>query len=95
MVGRAISLEDAYCINICKAKCCFWKGAACMNLTSDFKCSIHNKWINNVCNQSLDIAGDEVQTYPIEKIIASGFMDKKIMDQCCYAHPELLEKLNG
>lgn len=87
----SLTLNDRYCIEICKAKCCYTKaGLRCQNLANDFKCQIHNIWRDNWCNYQTD----EIKTAPIMKIIAAGKLSAEKIKQCCYANPKLLEVFN-
>lgn len=85
------ALLDKYCFSICKAKCCYSKWGACPNLSEDHKCKIHSKWNDNWCNYKTE----EFFTAPIMVAIKKRLLPESVMQQCCYAHPELLEKLNG
>lgn len=83
--------HDRYCIEICKAKCCYThEGKPCKNL-SDNRCAIHHLWRDNWCHYR----EGNVITAPIEYIIAKKLLPDNVLNQCCYAHPELLEVLNG
>ena len=79
----------------------------CPKLAEDNSCSVYHKRYGELAEEKLVIVGQwkskvrkdidgEGLTYPfycgrVEEIIASGAMPKDVMDQCCYAHPELLE----
>jgi|SRR6185503_13856675 len=87
-----LSNKDRYCIEICKAKCCYTiVGGRCPNLAKDNKCSIYHLWEDNTCHYS----GYGLKTSSIEYAIEHKLLRPEIMEGCCYAHPELLEKLNG
>jgi hypothetical protein len=80
----------------------------CPRLSGDGSCSVYQKRYGELNDQPLVIVGrwtskknKDVDDNPvvynfycgrIEEIIISGAMPKEIMNQCCYAHPELLEK---
>ena len=94
--------HDEYCINVCKAQCCKYVKAPngyakthCSHLQDDNRCGIHSEWENNTCNHSylVQIGKDTVwvQTANVEKVIGKGVMPEWMEEQCCYAHPELLE----
>ncbi len=78
----------------------------CPRLSADGSCSVYQKRYGELNDQPLVVVGrwesrkiKDVDNKPVvynfycghvEEIIASGAMPKEIMDQCCYAHPELL-----
>lgn len=87
-----LNIKDKYCIEICKGKCCFTEaGNKCPNLKADNTCQIHKLWRDNWCNYQTE----EIKTMPIMQAIERRLIKQDVIDQCCYAHPELLEKLNG
>ena len=83
--------HDEYCYKICKAKCCTVGTWKCPNLGKDFKCKIYDQWTDNWCHYKPKAKG--IAIMPIQR--ALRFIDPKIKAQCCYAHPELLEKSYG
>ena len=92
-MSLTLSNKDRYCIEVCKAKCCYTPSKKpCPNLTSDFKCGIYNKWENNTCGFTNN---GKWRTAPIEYVVKNNLLPKEVLVQCCYAHPELLENLNG
>jgi hypothetical protein len=91
-ITQKLSNKDRYCIEICKAKCCYTlAGKKCPNLSNDFRCSIHHLWKDNWCHYQTD----DIHTLPITYALQRGLIRKEIADQCCYAHPELLKVLDG
>ena len=87
-----LSKKDRYCIEICRGKCCYLPGKRpCPNLGKDFKCKIHDKWKDNWCH--FEIEG--IKAMPIKELLKNRLLPDGVIDNCCYAHPELLERLNG
>ena len=85
------SNKDLYCIEKCKAKCCYTRaGTRCPNLTSENKCGIYKLWKDNWCHYRTE----EIWTVPIMYAIKNKLLPQEVIDQCCYAHPELLKKLD-
>jgi hypothetical protein len=80
----------------------------CPRLSGDRSCSVYQKRYGALGDQPLVVVGrweskknKDVDGRPVvynfycgrvEEIISSGSMPQEIMAQCCYAHPELLEK---
>jgi hypothetical protein len=80
----------------------------CPRLSADCSCSVYQKRYGEMGSLPLVVVGrweskknTDVDGVPvvynfycgrIEEIIASGAMPSEIMEQCCYAHPELLEE---
>lgn len=88
---QKLSNKDRYCIEVCKAKCCFTSaGKRCPNLTAENKCGIYKLWKDNWCNYKTE----EIWTVPIMYAIKNKLLPQDIAAQCCYAHPELLKKLD-
>lgn len=88
---QKLSSKDRYCIEICKAKCCYtFVGGKCPNLAKDNRCSIYSLWKNNTCNYT----GHGLKTSAIEYAIEHRLLRPEIEVGCCYAHPELLEVFN-
>lgn len=99
--------KDQYCIQVCKAKCCYHPKyqIKCSKLTMDCKCSIYEQrfgegskeeqvvdfyQIKNKAKDSIDILPFTCSR--ISKLIETKQLAPHVEDQCCYAHPELLEK---
>lgn len=95
-----------YCSRICKAKCCkVWDGrdclAVCPKVDDQNLCSIYIERFKTeppmpYSFSTLATRGDRLHVISascgrIEEIIAAGALPKWIEDQCCFAHPELLE----
>lgn len=102
-----ISKED-YCSKVCGAKCCtHWPdNHTCRNLTKDCKCSIYKERFGPGSPEFeiVDLyaaptkQGQRIKQLicgRIELLIAKGDLPKWIEKQCCWAHPELLEKDYG
>lgn len=96
--------HDHYCINVCGGKCCKYMRfegktieARCPQLTDCNRCGMHDKWKDGSCGYSfpVQIGGGTIiaDTAPVEYAIKNHLFPKWIEDQCCYAHPELLEKV--
>lgn len=85
--------EDRYCIEVCKARCCFRpdNGKPCPNLGGDFRCKIYHKWENNTCNY----VNEGYDTMPIEEAVKKRLLPEDVLKGCVYAHPELLEVFDG
>lgn len=95
--------EDEYCKDVCGGKCCkvFTKVAddegnesheetnKCPNLNAQNQCDIYAQWVNNTCGTAL-IPGS-LNVGNVNAWLAHKSSPQWIKDQCCYAHPELLE----
>jgi hypothetical protein len=60
-------------------------------LAKDFRCSIYSQWKNNTCGYK----EYGIKTSSIEFAIEHNLLRPEVLVGCCYAHPELLDKLNG
>ena len=81
---------DRYCSEICGGKCCY-NGAwsRCKHLTDDNKCGIYHLWKDNWCHYD----DGRLKAMPIKELIEKKLLHPMILDQCVYAHPELVEKV--
>ncbi len=94
--------HDEYCIKVCGGKCCtlYPAGKApirCPRLAKDGSCSVYKeRYPANEPTPRLvqvgTVLGKPFMCGMIEDVLASGAMPKSIQDQCCYAHPELLNE---
>ncbi len=80
----------------------------CPKVLESGACSVYHKRYGELANEPIVVVGrwqskknKDVDGQPvvynfycgrIEEIIISGAMRPEVMSQCCYAHPELLEK---
>lgn len=80
----------------------------CPRLSDDRSCSVYHKRYGELADQPVVVVGQwaskknkDVDGNPvvynfycgrIEEIIISGTMHPDVKSQCCYAHPELLDK---
>lgn len=100
--------RDKYCIEICKGKCCTLyppgeEPVRCPRQTPDGSCGIyHIRYSMPLLKEPLVQVGAWKSRSGIERpfvcghieeIIAQGHLPKHIEEGCCYAHPELLERL--
>lgn len=102
-----ISADD-YCIKVCKAKCCVIDAEKipCPLLTPDCKCSIYKERFGEGSKEEeivgwyqssvLDSDGNRtiqpIMCSRILTILAEDNLPLDVRAQCCYAHPELLNK---
>ena len=97
--------KDEYCISVCQAKCCSRScGAVCPHLHDDKRCAIYAERFADdqpedqlvAITQSPTTGDPKLISFictRIEALIRDRKLPKAIEDQCCYAHPELLEKI--
>lgn len=90
--------HDDYCINVCGGKCCKYAGSIesrCPNLGEDNRCQTYAQWRNGTCGHKrlvqIGVDKHEVETMPIKEALKRGLVPDWIKEQCCYAHPELLD----
>ncbi len=96
----SLSNKD-YCSQVCRGKCCkvwddFETLKRCPNLTKDNLCSIYKERYqeNKPYSFLVQINSKEflAKCGRIAEMLAEKTLPKWIEDQCCYAHPELLEE---
>lgn len=103
--------HDRYCIEICKAKCCydFPSKVKCPNLTPSCQCKIYEdrfaegskdkEAVAAFLTGEVDDAGLPIIIpficTKIKVLIANNELPKEIADGCCYVHEELLTKLDS
>ena len=80
-----MTLEDRYCTEVCKGKCCYYKGKKCSKLI-DGKCSIHDQWLNNTCNYQ-----KEFKTISMERAKRTGVFPEHLKAGCCYFNEKLFK----
>lgn len=106
----SISKSD-YCIKICGAKCCTLHlpdaKVKCEKLNPDNTCSIYEKRFAEKAPEkqliSLYVLNElshrptvgQFWCWRIDKLLAHNLLPAKTREQCCYAHPELLEANYG
>ena len=95
--------EKDYCSNVCGGKCCKVyhpsngkEFGQCPQLTEDNLCNIYEKRYREKMPYYFTVIDNNfaVHSYRcgyIKQIIAENKLPKWIEDQCCHAHPELLE----
>lgn len=87
-----------YCTTVCKGKCCkvfdenqkeIWR---CPNQLDSGACAIYDEWKDT---GTCGIYFPEIENIlvNINQAIERKLLDPRIEAQCCYAHPELLEKV--
>lgn len=84
-----------YCVNVCGGKCCsLWNAKqeriwTCPHL-KDGACSIYDEWKHKgTCGKYFPEIKNSVMS--IEEGIKKKLLAPWIEDQCCYAHPELIQ----
>lgn len=86
-----------YCVNVCGGKCCklydenrkvVW---SCPNQKDNGACGIYDEWKDKeTCGKEFVEIGNTPMT--IMQAIEQKLLPDWIEEQCCYAHPELLEE---
>ena len=96
---------STYCAKVCGGKCCFVydeegdKICACPKLTKENQCAIYKERYEQGQPFKTSIVTPHkgqnklvvLNCGEIKNIIKAGMLRKEIEDQCCFAHPELLE----
>lgn len=93
--------HSEYCVNVCGGKCCTFYEAdekgnvqarlRCPDQLPSGACGIYDQWKDNgTCGKFFQ----EINNIPmgIEQAIEQNLLPDFIKDQCCYAHPELLNQ---
>lgn len=101
LIGKEIEVEF-YCSKVCGAKCCsVWflgsKIGTCPKLTADCKCSIYeDRFIKKKPFRFTLLNGTvRARCSEILKIIQRGELAPEIKQQCCFAHPEVLDMVKN
>lgn len=86
---------DEYCSSVCGARCCRRGGEKCPHLTEENLCSIYEERFSperGDIELILDGPGNPVWICArVTVAIEMGALEAGTTENCCYAHPELLE----
>lgn len=94
--------KDTYCITVCKGKCCtlYPEGVRCPRQEPSGACGIYEERYAPEGSPDIVIVGfyknrqGHLRPFhcgKIEQLLERNELPPEIRQQCCYAHPELLE----
>lgn len=96
--------RDAYCIDVCKAKCCTHPvhKVECPRLGPDKRCTIYELRYRPGAPAIETVGfyehGGKTFAFKcgrIGQLIADGHVPDDVVAGCCYAHPELLVRIGN